>query len=127
MNPFTQSLLRRLHNHRLKQFVERWDALEALVVRVYKRGAADSSDEAEYGRIRAWLLRTYPGWQPVLEPYWRKTSVAGEPAAEDPFSSLLAVREAVGFAANWRAMQTLPAAREALNEYLVDSLKRENN
>jgi len=123
MNPFTQSLLRKLQNRRLKQFVERWDALEALVIGVYKHGAAESTDEAQYNRIRAGLLKTYPGWQPVLELYWRKTSVAGEPAARDPFSSLLAVREASGFAANWRAMQTLPAAREALNKYLVDALK----
>lgn len=40
MNPFTQSLLKQISDSKLASFVTYWDALEALVVRVYKSNAA---------------------------------------------------------------------------------------
>jgi hypothetical protein len=123
MNPFTQAILARLNDRSLREFVDRWDELEALVVRVYKRGAAQRRDETEYRRLRNWLVNAYPAWQASLESHWRKVKIGGEPALEDPFLMLLRVPSAGDFAASWRMMQTLPAAREALNEFLAWSLQ----
>lgn len=125
MNPFTQAILARLNDRRLRAFVMRWDALEALVIRVYKRGAAQTSDASEYRRLRRWLQNAYPALHPELEPYWKVVRIDGEPALEDPFLYVLGAPQAEDFCANWRIMQTLPAAREALNEFLVRALSDE--
>ena len=122
MNPFTQSLLKQVKDRQLVEFVTRWDAVEALVVRVYKGAAASPEDEAQYQRSRAWLLGRYPTWRTALGRYWPLTKAAGEPTRVDPFASLLAVTRASDFVENWSAMQTLPAARESINILLVDLL-----
>ncbi len=119
MNPFTQALMRRLEDSRLEAFIERWDTLEALVIRVYRRGRATESEKEQYARLRAELRVEYPRYRQDLRPYWE---AAGDLAAEpegDPFERLIAIPEAGQFADNWTAMQTLPGARQALNEYLV--------
>lgn len=90
------------------------------MIRVYRAGAATSGDEATYSRDRNWLLERYPRWQTALTPYWQRTTIDGELVVEDPFEMLLSVRQAHRFVDNWAAMQTLPAAREALNEWLAD-------
>jgi hypothetical protein len=46
---------------------------------------------------------------------------------EDPFARLLAAGAARDFAGNWAAMQTLPAAREALNRWLMDLIDASDN
>lgn len=119
MNPFTRAILKRKQDRRLNEFVRHWDALEALVIHIYKAGSASPEDESEHRQLRAWLLEDYPRWQADLEPYWHAASVAGEPATEDPFAYLMAKSSVVEFISDWRAMQNLPAAREALNEYLM--------
>lgn len=123
MNPFTQSLLQRITNPALVEFVTRWDELEFLVIRVFKGSAASGSDEQKYCELRAWLEQAYPLWERDLEPYWRAAKIGGEPAAGDPFRVLLQVQEAADIVGNWRAMQTLPAAREALNHFLLDQIQ----
>jgi hypothetical protein len=123
MNPFTRSLLGQIQDEELAAFVRRWDALEALVIRVYKVGEAGEADLAEHSRLRLVLLEAYPGWRPALDPHWRRARLAGELAREDPFAFLLAVPQAAGFIQNWTAMQTLPAAREALNGYLLERIE----
>jgi hypothetical protein len=124
VNPVTQALLSQVPNRRVARFVRRWDALEALVVRVYRAGTATGGDEAAYSRTRRWLLKRYPGWRAALTPYWQRTTVGGEPAREDPFAKLLAAAQAHDFVDNWAAMQTLPAAREALNEWLAAMIEK---
>jgi hypothetical protein len=119
MNPFTRAILKRNQDRRLKDFVRHWDALEALVIRVYKGNQASPEDDEEYCHIRQWLLEDYPRWQESLALYWHAALVAGEPASEDPFTYLMAKSNAADFVGDWRAMQNLPAAREALNEYLI--------
>jgi hypothetical protein len=125
MNPFRRAILKRVKSRGLKRFTAHWDRLESLVIGVYKQRSAGPAEEAEYRTARAWLLKNYSKYRPALQPYWQATRVAGEAASEDPFEDLLATPLANGFVGNWRAMQTLPAAREALNEYLVDSLPGE--
>ena len=122
MNPFTQSLLKQISDRKLVAFVTRWDALEALVVRVYKGDAATAQDEAEHARLRGALLQDYPRWQATLSEYWPQTRAAGKPTQADPFAFLLSVPRAGDFVDHWAAMQTLPAAREALNRMLVEKI-----
>ncbi len=121
MNPFTQSLLKQVGDRKLAEFVSRWDALEALVVRVYKGNAAMAQDEREYAGLRAQLVRDYPCWRATLGRYWPQTRVAGEPTKDDPFTRLLSHTRASGFLDNWPAMQILPATRESINMLLLDN------
>jgi len=123
MNPVTQSLLKQVQDEPLAAFIQGWDALEALVIRVYKGKSAGEADREEHDTLRAALLQSYSRWQPVLDPHWRQARLAGELAREDPFRFLLQVEEAAGFVGNWTAMQSLPAAREALNSYLLERIE----
>jgi hypothetical protein len=121
MNPFTASLVARIQDPPLAAFVEAWDALEALIVRVYRAGAASGGDEAEHRRLRAWLAARYPERRDALAAYWPLARIGRRPAGSDPFAALLAVESASGFVDNWAALQTLPAAREALNRWLLSA------
>lgn len=125
MNPFTDTLVKRLKDRQIVQFVAHWDALEDLVIRVYKSKEVTADDAARFRRAKAWLSKNYRRWKPALKMYWLDTRIAGEPAGEDPFESMIAFEDAAEFAGNWRAMQTLPAAREALNAWLVDLIEEE--
>lgn len=125
--------------NRFTQFLQQWlppddgrplliahlDALEALVIRVYKGGAATPADEVEYNNLRAWLAANYPRWQEALEPHWQQSRVAGRPAAEDPVLRLLGAETAAGFVGDWGAMQNLPAVREALNRFILADQREE--
>ena len=124
MNPFTQSLLKQISDRKLVKFVTHWDALEALVVRVYKSNTITPQDIAEHTRLRAALQRDYPHWQAALSKYWPRTRAAGVPTSDDPFAYLLSIVQASDFVDHWTAMQTLPAAREALNMMLVERLEK---
>lgn len=119
MNLFTRFLRQWLHDPDLEQLVEHWDALEALVIRVYKGGKATEADEAEYQTLRSWLEANYPAWQKQLHSHWRRARVGGKPAATDPFLRLFTPPSAAAFVGDWEAMQHLPAAREALNALVL--------
>ena len=125
MNPFTRAIAKRTIDRRLAGFIRHWDGLEALVIRVYKNQGASQRDEREYTRLRAWLEKNYPRWRDALEAHWRSTRSGGQPTQEDPFAGLIATEQAGAFVGNWLAMQTLPAAREALNQFLVKRLEDE--
>jgi hypothetical protein len=112
-NPFSRFLRQWSDDEKLGTLLEHCDALEALIVRVYKRGEATPADEAEYQALRAWMQANYRSWKRVLRPFWKQNLVAGEEARNDPPDS------AAGFVGNWETMRTLPAAREALNRLLL--------
>lgn len=118
MNPFTRFLVRRVQNQSLQQFVAYWDRLEVLVIAVYKSRQATPENEIEWAAIRPSLQNLYQLWAERLAPFWVNALVAGEKAKEDPFLALLMPARAADFIGNWRAMQTLPAARESLNQLL---------
>jgi hypothetical protein len=118
-NPVTRSLLRQAQDPRLREFVQQWDALEGLVLRLYRQKEASVEDEQAYQRLRAWLATEYPHWQDVLKLYWRATRIKDQPLSNDPFLLVLSVAQADGFINNRAALQTLPAARETINEYLL--------
>lgn len=120
-NPFTRSLTGRARDTAFGAFVERWDAVEALVIRVYRGERATETDEAEWRSLRAHVAGEYPRWRKALDPHWRAARAAGEPASEDPFLLQLSRERAELFVGDWRAMQFLPAAREAINRLLIAS------
>lgn len=120
MNPFTRYLLGggRKEDKALQTFVERWDALEGLVIRVFRNKMAETADETEYQQLRPWLLANYPLWEDKWRPYWQETLVGRLPCESDPFQRLLTAEKAADFIGDWEAMQHLPAAREAINRYI---------
>lgn len=123
-NPYTAHLLAQLppggdNAAALAAFVADWDRLETLVIRVFRAGAAGAADAAEWAALRASLAAPCRAFADDLARHWPLTRVAGEPCAVDPFRALIDVPTAGAFVANWGAMQTLPAAREALNRWLV--------
>lgn len=118
MNPFTRFLRQWASDKDLNTFVEHCDALEALVIRVYRQGSAAPADEAEYQALRRWLRANYASWKRPLRPYLPQTEDSDGDVA-DPFLALLRAEHASAFVDNWGMMQQLPAAREALNRLVL--------
>jgi len=119
MNPFTDTLVAQIDDAEAAAFVSYWDRLEALVIRVYKGKEATAEDAEEWAAIRQWLETHYPHWREALHPFWQDATIGGKPATSDPFEFLLNVQKAAEFLENWPAMQTLPAARQAINGWLI--------
>lgn len=118
-NPFTHFLRQWNRNPDLDEFVVYWDALEQIVVGVYREKMALAAAEPEFQRVWPWLRRHYADWREVLRPFWQKTRAAGAPTQTDPFQLLLDIQNPRDIMNDWRAMQHLPAAREALNHYIL--------
>lgn len=104
----------------LREWSERWDELESLILRVYRSDRSESGDESEFEALRLWLWDHYAEWSEPLEPLWRQSMEAGEACESDPFDRMLRVASAASFRGNWEALQALPAAREALNRLLLE-------
>ena len=121
MNPFTRFLKQWAGNNDLAEFIAYWDRLEALTIAIYKKKVSLAEADPEFEAVWPWLRQHYGRWQPLLKPYWQQTKAAGVVTQTDPFQLLLDLPEATAVSGNWRAMQHLPAAREALNQFLLDS------
>jgi hypothetical protein len=121
MNPFTRFLNQWSKNRKLDEFIAYWDALETIVIHVYRQKVSLDEAGPEFERVWAWLRARYGAWEGVLRPYWQQTKAAGEPTQTDPFRLLLDIQNPAAILGDWRAMQHLPAAREALNLYLQDA------
>jgi hypothetical protein len=122
-NPFSKFLLSLLPANRQAQvdaLIDCWDALESLVIRVYQQGYVAPADMEEYAELRSWLQAHYPVHEATLRRHWPATLEAGHPPASDPFVRLFTPTSAEAFVGNWPALQALPAAREALNRYLLE-------
>jgi hypothetical protein len=111
MNPVTQQLLDELDDPRLGEWIRAWDRLERLVIRVYKSGRAGPRDRVAFGRLRRVLRLGYPAHGALFARHW---------TGPDPYGAILDHRRAADFVGDWAAMQTLPAAREAINLGLLD-------
>lgn len=120
-NPFTKSIAAALRSRSINMLVRDWDALEALVIRVYRTGTAAAADAAEFAALRKRLIPLQSSLATKLEPLWQSAMMGGTPATEDPFALLLAAADAAAFVGNWRAMQALAAAREALNRLILEA------
>ena len=119
MNPFTKFLSQWSNNRRLAEFIAYWDRLEALTIAIYKEKVSLAEASAEFDEIWPWLRQHYGRWQPQLQSLWPNTKAAGKPTQVDPFQFLLDIPHPGAIQDNWTAMQYLPAAREALNQLLL--------
>lgn len=119
-NPFTRFLSNEVDDDPLIAFIDYWDRLEALVISIYKNDAAGSEDEREYEQVWPWLIENYPVWRSEFRPYWSQSGTGGGLEREDPFTRLLAAPSAAEIAGDWTLMQALPAAREALNLFVLE-------
>lgn len=120
MNPFTRFLKQWTGNQPdLTEFIHHWDALEALAIRVYKAGGPTAEDEATYLAAKTYMDMNYANVAESLKVFWQRSEVGGQLDHADPFAYLFQYESAAGFVDNWAALQHLPAAREALNGYLV--------
>lgn len=122
MNPYTRHLLETSGRLELRSLVEAWDALEALVIRIYRASDAGPEEETEFQVLRHLLARELAIWGASLEPLWPGATIAGQPAERNPFEEILTRPTASAFVRDWGAMQTLPAARQALNSFLQQGL-----
>lgn len=120
INPFSKFLSQWSTDAEFEAFRERWDELERVVVGVYRRKMTHEEAAPAFERVWPWLREAYPRWQPALEPYWRQTRAAGAPTDRDPFLIFLEKQRPADINGDWNAMQHLPAAREAINRYLLD-------
>ena len=120
MNPFTRFLSQWSNNRPLSDFVAYWDRLEKLTVLVYREKITVTEAEGEFSQVWPWLRQNYKRWIGALRPYWQQTMAAGEPTQTDPFQLLLDFPAPSAILGDWRAMQHLPAAREALNLLVRD-------
>jgi hypothetical protein len=115
-NPFTRFLAHNVTAVDLQQFLSDWDALEALLIAIYK--AKTTAHAAELAELCERLRAAYPNWQAALRPFWQGTQVAGKLCETDPFAHILAQASSADWPQHWQLLQTLPAAREALNRFL---------
>lgn len=120
MNPFTRFLNQWSSSHDIKALIEHWDQLEALSIRVYKQGEATPDQAKSYLEIKGWLDTHYSRWEDQLKPFWVNSPVGGTLEHGDPFRFLFQYPDVSHFVQNWAALQHLPAAREALNQLLVE-------
>jgi hypothetical protein len=121
MNPFTRFLRQGSDDDDLDEFISYWDRLEALTIQVYREEIGLDAAGSEFESVWSWLRRRYPNWRAQLEPYWRRTEVEGLPAPTDPFQLLLDVPNLETISGNWKVMQHLPTAREAINQLVLHS------
>ena len=120
MNPFTKFLRQWVQSRPLNDFVNHWDQLEMIVIQVYREKMTLTQAEPLFAQVWPQLQRQYKRrWQAALQPYWPQTQVAGQPTQIDPFQLLLDLPNPAAIQGNWQAMQHLPAAREALNQYIL--------
>lgn len=120
MNPFTQFLAQSLVRHQFLSFVRKWDLVEQIVLNTYREQGNLDEDQKIWRKLKSELPREYSRWRETLTPFWKTAFINGEPTESDPFLSLLNFNDVIEFRRNWGAMQTLPAAREAINRLLIE-------
>lgn len=119
MNPFSRFLSQWSQNASLDEFVVRWDVLERTVVQVYRQKMTVAEAEPEFNQTWPWLRGQYRQWEAQLRPFWQPTKAGGQPTQTDPFLLLLEIEKTADILGNWRIMQHLPDAREALNQFIL--------
>lgn len=89
------------------------------MVHVHRKKMTPQMAEAEFIEVWGWLRANYGRWAHEFEPFWVKTVSGGEQTAVDPFQLLIDIPTPEAILGDWRAMQHLPSAREALNQYIL--------
>lgn len=124
MNPSTAALLKSISDPHIAEFVSLWDELEHLIISVYRAKRVEPNEAARFSELVAVIRQKIGPLQGPLKPYWQATRVKGNLLEEDPFEFLLSLPGAETILDNWTAMQLLPAAREALNLYLLALIEK---
>lgn len=114
MNPVTQALLKDLDRPEVSDFVSRWDMLEAGLIALYRGEEPQEPPD----QVRAQLLEQHPRWSEQLAPHWQSASGA----RIDPFEAILERSYPETKSVSWGTLQLLPAAREALNGWILSLL-----
>ncbi len=122
-NPFTKSIARLLgrspQRPELDALITHCDAIEALVIQIFRNKFASAEDERAFAAAAAGVRDAYAGLAGKLDPLWRQALIGGRPASHNPFTYWADLPGAAACVDNWQAMQTLPAMREALNELIL--------
>ncbi len=124
MNPFSAFLRRNLRDRSLRTFASRWDRAEDLVIRTYRREIEPVGAQKEWRKLRRQLLKAYPKFSGQLSSFWKQSTIAGKEPDGDPFATILSHEQVSSFEGNWKMLQTLPAAREAINMLVISREKR---
>ena len=123
MNAFTEFLLQKTHLRKIAHFTQKWDLLEKMVIDLFREDLTPDSAVKEWGKTRKQLIRAYPALKKALAPHWPQARVGGKKTQTDPFETILAVSHPAQVPGNWPLMQTLPAAREAINRLILEHQK----
>jgi hypothetical protein len=119
MNPFTNFLSQWSRNKSFATFVEQWDVVEHLMVQVYREKLPVADAETQFNETWSWVRKQYPRWSEQIRPFWQQTKAAGKTTEVDPFQLILDIQHPQDILGDWRAMQHLPAAREAINQFIL--------
>ena len=89
------------------------------MVAVYREKRPVAEAETQFNETWSWLRKQYPRWSDQLRPFWQQTKAAGKTTEVDPFQLILNIQQPQDILGDWRAMQHLPAAREAINQFIL--------
>lgn len=103
----------------LQRFVSDWGELESLCIATFKAERFSAQDAQSWSVLRKRITRAYGKFEHDLRPYWAAVKVEGQIVQEDPFRRILSVEALSDVVGNWSLMQQLPAAREALNHFIL--------
>ncbi len=122
-NPFSKFLNQWSEDQNIEQFLSYWDELEFITIRVYQKKMTVDEARKDFVRVWGWLRQSYKDWEDKLRPYWQKTISGGQPTQTDPFWLLINKEKPEDILDDWNAMQHLPSAREALNQFILAQSK----
>jgi pimeloyl-ACP methyl ester carboxylesterase len=123
-NPVSASLLSRLKDEPLHNFVANWDALEQLAVAAYRDQQHDAAREARFRELLSKLLEAYPRWENALSRVLQSIFPLPRGEEQDPFARILSGSSLAVLQNDWELMRSFPQAREAINVYLLERLAR---
>jgi hypothetical protein len=122
-NPFTRFINRTNPDKALNPFIDDWDALEALLIDVYRRGETSMDSAHQWAEIRRRLGSSLP-------------AAAGRLAAERPqkleasaavFEQILAMDSIDEMVGNRAVLKLLPNAREIINHAVLAGKGKEGD
>lgn len=119
-------LTQKIKDKPIKVFVGNWEMLEELITAIYRSGEATPKDLDLFISLQYALRSHYKKWASALRPYWQQIKVAGRPNKKDPFQTLIDASMQTDKTDYWDMMQSLPVAREALNQMVLDAIKNED-
>lgn len=125
LNPVTKSLIERISDQELVEFVMLWSGLEELVIRVYRSNRALNNQISVFSEITSNLNVRYPAWESKLAYFWKSLKVGKKPILADPFNRLLALESIADIIGDPEVIQILSVTRDAINKLLIDTINKQ--